>query len=75
MEIEELLAALISRRKELKLTQLAVAERAGAVQLQVSQWEVHMGEPSLRKLWRWMAAIGVTVVVVPVEGFEVGDDA
>lgn len=65
--MSDLLQAVIGRRKRLGLSQAAVARRAGLTTSQVSRIESGAATPKLDSLEAMADALGVALVLVPVE--------
>lgn len=58
-----LAAALRQRRKQLKLSQAVVAERAGYNAIAIWAWETGYRKPSLPRLVDWADALGLELTV------------
>jgi DNA-binding phage protein len=61
----QLASVLISRRNELKLTQIQVAELAGLDQSEISKMEGPNGNPTLKTLDKVADALGLEIRLIP----------
>lgn len=64
-DLDELVDALIERRRDLRLSQVEVAERIGSSASSVSLWESGKATPGSVSLFAWADALGVDLALVP----------
>lgn len=65
---EQLIAALMRQRKLRGETQTAIGESAGLPQTTISKIEVGMSDPSLKTLFKILAALDLEILVQPKAG-------
>jgi predicted transcriptional regulator len=65
---DQMLAALVKRRRRLGLSQTAVAARMGTSQSAVARLEAGGSDPKLSTLARYAAAVGISV------RYDIGDE-